>query len=328
MLDKIIGALLPAVITIVLGYFAARHHDFGQDDVPVLNRMVIGYALPLSLFVGVVQADRSDLLNALPLMGILAVAMIGTYAAIFALGRVALGYSAGLCAVGALAAAAPSSAFVGAPVLGYFYDAAADIAIAVSSIIIAVVLLPATIITLSLQTGGSQAVRARQGKAAAEAPAPAPGSEVSVGGRIVDALMQPVVWLPLAGFVMVLLNVSLPQVFAQSLDLLGQASAGVALFASGIILAGYRVMVNGAVMAVVLVKNLVQPAAVLGAMAAFGYGEPMLGQAVLTSALPSVVVSVMLAVQYEVGARETASALFVSTVGSVLTLSVFIWLLF
>lgn len=312
MLEKILGALLPAVITIVLGYFAARHHDFGQDDVPVLNRMVIGYALPLSLFVGVVQADRGDLLGALPLMGILAIAMIGTYAAMFALGRF-LGYSAGLCAVGALAAAAPSSAFVGAPVLGYFYASAADIAIAVSSIIIAVVLLPATIITLSLQTGGSR---------------PVPGSEVSVGGRIVDALEQPVVWLPLAGFIMVLLNVSLPQVFAQSLDLLGHASAGVALFASGIILAGYRVMVNGPVMAVLFVKNLLQPAAVLGVMAWLGYGEPMLGQAVLTSALPSVVVSVMLAVQYQVGARETASALFVSTVGSMLTISVFIWLLF
>lgn len=326
MLEKILGALLPAVITIVLGYFAARHHDFGQEDVPVLNRMVIGYALPLSLFVGVVQADRSDLLEALPLMAILAIAMIGTYAAIFALGRFVLHYGAGMSAIGALAAAAPSSAFVGAPVLGYFYDAAADIAIALSSIIIALALLPVTIITLSLEAGGSEPVRARHGKSAVRASSPR--SDASVTDRIVDALEQPVVWLPLLGFIMVLFNVSLPKVFAESLDLLGHTSAGVALFASGIILAGYTVIVNGPVLFVVFVKNMLQPALILGAMAWLGYGEPLLGQAVLTSALPSVVLSVMLAVQYQVAAREVASALFISTVGSVLTISVFIWFLF
>ncbi len=67
MLEKILGALLPAVITILLGYFAARHHDFEQKEVPTLNRMVMSYALPLSLFVGVVSAGREELLADLPL---------------------------------------------------------------------------------------------------------------------------------------------------------------------------------------------------------------------------------------------------------------------
>jgi malonate transporter len=325
MLGKILGALLPAVITIVLGYFAARHHDFGEEDVPVLNRMVISYALPLSLFVGVVQADRSDLLEALPLMAILGIAIVGTYAAIFMLGRFVLRYGAGRCAIGALAASAPSSAFVGVAVLGYFYDAAADIPIAASSIIIVLALVPVTIISLSLETGGNQSVRARHKSAMSASP---PRSDANISDRIIDALKQPVVWLPLLGFIMVLLNVSIPKVFADSLDLMGNASAGVALFTSGIILAGYKVVVNGPVMFVVLVKNVLQPALVLGGMAWLGYSNPLLGQAVLTSALPSVVVSVMLAVQYQVAAREAASALFISTVGSTLTMAVFIWLLF
>jgi malonate transporter len=326
MFEKILGALLPAVITIVLGYFAARHHDFGQEDVPVLNRMVIGYALPLSLFVGVLQAGRSDLLNDIPLMAIFAIAIIGTYTAIFVLGRFVLRYGAGMCAIGALAASAPSSAFVGAAVLSYFYGDAADIPIAVSSIIIVLALVPVTIITLSLETGGSQPVRARHGKSAINASPPR--SDADVTERILDSLKQPVVWLPLLGFVIVLLNVPIPKAFADSLDLLGQASAGVALFTSGIILAGYQVIVNGPVLFVVIVKNIVQPALVLGVMLWLGYGNPRLGQAVLTSALPSVVLCVMFAVQYQVGAREAASALFISTVGSMLTMSVFIWFLF
>jgi predicted permease len=35
----------------------------------------------------------------------------------------------------------------------------------------------------------------------------------------------------------------------------------------------------------------------------------------------------MLSVQYKVATRETASALFISTVGSLLTMSAFIWFL-
>jgi len=59
----------------------------------------------------------------------------------------------------------------------------------------------------------------------------------------------------------------------------------------------------------------------------FGYTNPILGEAVLTSALPVVVLAVMLSVQYHVAARETASALLLSTVGSLITMSAFIWFL-
>ena len=41
MLEKILGALLPAVITVLLGYFAARHHDFKQKEVPVVVIVVM-----------------------------------------------------------------------------------------------------------------------------------------------------------------------------------------------------------------------------------------------------------------------------------------------
>jgi len=43
MLATIAGALLPVVVPVLLGYLAARHHRFGQEDAAVLNRMVLGY---------------------------------------------------------------------------------------------------------------------------------------------------------------------------------------------------------------------------------------------------------------------------------------------
>jgi malonate transporter and related proteins len=318
MLQKILGALLPAVITILLGYFAARHHDFSQKEVPTLNRMVMSYALPLSLFVGVVSAGRAELLADLPLVAFLAAAIIGMYALVLLLGVFAFRHAPGLSALRALTAAAPSTAFVGTPVLGYLYGDKGDIPVAVGSIIIVVCLVPLTMILLSLQEG-AQTAAGQTGTAAAPA-------DPDVGGKILGALKQPVVWLPFLGFVLVILNVDVPHVFDASLGLLGHASAGVALFTAGIILAGYKIVLSPTVLTLAFIKNVVQPGVVCAGMLWLGYGEPLLGEAVVTSALPPVTIVVMLAVQYRVAIPETASALLFSTLGSLLTMSAFIWL--
>ena len=323
MLEKILGALLPAVITILLGYFAARHHDFKQKEVPTLNKMVMTYALPLSLFVGVVSAGRAELLADLPLVAFLAAAFIGMYVVILLLGIFGLHQSPGLSALRALTAAAPSTAFVGTPVLGYLYGDKGDIPVAVGSIIIVVCLVPVTLILLSLDAQPATA----HGQGSASATAQGAPQDADVMGKILSALKQPVVWLPFLGFVLVLFDVDTPEVFDNSLSLLGNASAGVALFTAGIILAGYKIIVNTPVMFLVLLKNVVQPGLVCAGMLWLGYGDPMLGEAVVTSALPPVTLVVLLAVQYRVAIPETASALLFSTLGSLITMSAFIWFL-
>jgi malonate transporter and related proteins len=315
MFEKILGALLPAVITILLGYFAARHHDFQQKEVPTLNRMVFSYALPLSLFVGVLSAGRAELLADLPMVAFLAAAFIGMFVLVLLIGVFVFRCTPGLSALRALTAAAPSTAFVGTPVLGYLYGDKGDIPVAIGSIIIVVCLVPVTLILLSLETEAQPGTVSDAAQGAPE--------KTHVMGSILGALKQSVVWLPFLGFVLVMFDVDVPEVFDNSLSLLGQASAGVALFTAGIILAGYKVIVNRPVFFLVFLKNVVQPGLVCAGMLWLGYGNPLLGEAVVTSALPPVTLVVMLAVQYRVAIPETASALLFSTVGSVVTISAF-----
>lgn len=159
MFEKILGALAPAVITILLGYFAARHHDFSQKEVPTLSRMVMCYALPLSLFIGVVSAGREELLADLPLVAFLGGAIVGMYLLVLLLAIFVFRHPPGLSALRALTAAAPSTAFVGTPVLGYLYGDKGDIPIAVGSIIIVVVLVPMTLILLTLNDATAPAAK-------------------------------------------------------------------------------------------------------------------------------------------------------------------------
>jgi predicted permease len=80
------------------------------------------------------------------------------------------------------------------------------------------------------------------------------------------------------------------------------------------------------VISLVFIKNVVQPGVVCLGMLALGYKDPILGQTVVTTALPAVAIVVMLAVQYRTAIPEAASALLISTFGSLITMSLFIWL--
>jgi malonate transporter len=77
MLNAILGALLPMVVTFLLGFVAAWRHDFAPKDASILNRMVLLYVVPLALFAGTITASRAELSQDIPLVIALCVAIVG-----------------------------------------------------------------------------------------------------------------------------------------------------------------------------------------------------------------------------------------------------------
>ena len=101
-------------------------------------------------------------------------------------------------------------------------------------------------------------------------------------------------------------------------------ASGVALFASGIMLAAYKIQIDRTALSLALLKNIVQPALVLVGLRSLGYGAPIVPEAVLTTAIPSMPIVIVLAVQYHVLEGRASSALFLSVIGSMFTIGVFI----
>ena len=81
--ETILGARLPMVVTFLLGFVAARQHEFGSKDASTLNRMVLLYAVPLALFAGTVTTSRTALGKDIPLVIALCIAIIGFYGVVF-----------------------------------------------------------------------------------------------------------------------------------------------------------------------------------------------------------------------------------------------------
>lgn len=314
MISTILNAMLPIVVTLVLGMVAAWHQDFDGNGARVLNRMVMIYALPLVLFTGILSTPRSQLVGHTALTAVLVIALIASYMIPFLIARYAVGRDLMSAALQALAIGCPNIGFVGLPVLGYLFGpSVASIAVAVSSLVLVVFHIP---VTMMLLTAGA----AQRGDAS--------GPPTGIPAQIVSTLQEPMVWGPLLGFVMVLLDIPLPTPLMKSFDLLGAATAGVALFSSGITLYSQRVMLNLPIAVSTLSRNILIPAVVWAAVMPLGViSDSQVKEAVIALAIPSAVVCVILAVQFRAAEREIASTIFWSTILSLPTVGLFIWLL-
>ncbi|MEH2567214.1 AEC family transporter [Bradyrhizobium sp. AZCC 2289] len=197
MLNTILGALLPMVVTFLLGFIAAWRHDLGPKDASVLNRMVLLYAVPLTLFTGTVTTSRTALSQDIPLVIALCLAIIGLYGVVFLFHRIIFRLPTSVSALYALTASAPAVPFVGPAVLGDLFGGLSAIPIAIASLVINLTVVPITILLLALDTAG----REPQGTSLA-----AQGKEqlASPAAKLAETVKQPMVWAPILAFVVVL----------------------------------------------------------------------------------------------------------------------------
>lgn len=322
-MNAVVGALLPLIVTLAFGFFAGWHHDFTPAQASVLNRMVLLYALPLMLFAGMVTIKRSTLTSDLGLAAAITAGLLGTYLVTFLIVRFALHRPAGVSALTALAVGAPAIPFAGVVVLGYLYGPSLSaVPVAVGALVLNVIEVPVTLVLLSAATGTAAAAAA-----AASATAPPVASAAARGGlgqHVRSAVKAPVVWAPVLALVLVLAGVQLPDVLVNAMKLLGSATTGVALFATGIVLFAQHITVSRFVVGTVAARNVVAPALLWAILAAIGMAHTDLRLEVLANALPAPAAAVIFAVQYRQGQREMASVVLFSSVGSLLTLAAFI----
>jgi hypothetical protein len=313
------------VVTFLLGFVAAWRHDFGSKDASTLNRMVLQYAVPLALFAGTVMTSRKALSQDIPLVITLCVAIMGFYCVVFLFSRLILRMPGSSSALAALTASAPAVPFVGPAVLGDLFGGLSAIPIAIASLVINLTVVPITILLLALDSTGRDTQENSPVVQEGEHSASSRRSYASVfTAKLAETVKEPIVWAPVLAFVIVLSGLRIPQLIVHSLSLLGHASGGVAMFACGIVLASGKIKANWRVLFFVFLKNIIQPALVLGGLRWMGYGNPVVSEAVLTTAIPAMPIVLMLALQYRVAQEEAASSVFLSVMGSIVTMGVFI----
>lgn len=313
MFDIIIGALLPIAVILLLGYFAGARRDFNQEQAGVFNEMVMLYALPLCLFSSIVMIPFDQIVEQKDLAVGLFFGMIALYFAVLLFIRYLLKQDIKKAAILTLAITCPSAAFIGMPVLGsLFGHSISTVSVAIVSIYMNLIQVPITIILLTTNQSGGASNKF---------------SFLELAKSLLKAFEKPLVWAPVLALVFSILRIKFPAAAISAFDLLGKATGGVALFASGIILFSYKIKINKEVIFTVIARNLIIPILIWGIVYILKFPIEITRETVLTLAIPISSISIILAIQYKESEQTVATSLFVSTLFSLITMAMFITIL-
>lgn len=301
----ILGAILPVII----GYISGKRKDFNWQQTGDINKIVMLYALPLSIFSNMVMTPRHIVMSMGPVAIAIILALILSFLIPLAIARYICKRSLALSTLQALAIGSPAVPFIGTSVLAFLFGTVSASLITVSSITQNVFQLPLVMILMSVATGDKS-------------------QNISFATRVINAIKQPVVWSPVVALILVLMDIHIPETVSMSLDLLGKASGGLALFAAGIVLYTRSIVITSATIITVIARNILVPGACYLILLKMGFSMEQIKQVVLTMAIPVGSIAIIIAMQYKSGEQEMASTMALSIITSIITMGAFIFLTF
>lgn len=303
-------ALAPIFVVLFLGYGAGRLRRVGGEHVGALNTLVMEFALPAALFVGTVTAPRTLLVSQAPALVALGIAMLVPFAGWFALQR-RLGRDHAESAIQALTLSLPNYAAAGLPIMAAVAGKTGDLFVALTIAAGALIPSPVALVLLELSK---------------------PEAEGSVARRVLTALARaftkPMILAPVCGVALALAGVPMPAAVLASLELIGKATAGVALFLTGLVLSTQTFRFSRNVALAVLVGNILDPLLCLGIVLALRLPWEVGRMAVLMTALPCGFFGILFGIGYGRPSEEAGSMVLATTLASAVTLSVVLALLF
>lgn len=311
MIPTLAFALTPIFFGLLLGYFAGIRGFVDNRDVHSLVRFVMNFALPCSLFLAIAHTDPRMLRS----QGGLIVALGLVYLALFFVTlffeRKMFGAGAADSAVLALTLAFPNATAVGIPLLDALYGPSAAAASAMGIAIGAVTISPITLAILEHSTPKGHAV----------------SQAAQIRSSLWKAVKRPVVWAPVLGVLAALVKLHLPDFVNRSLTVMGNATAGTALFLTGLIVSAQPFRLDARVIAAIIAKNLLQPALCLGIAWIIGLSVVETRYAVLIAAIPCGFFGLVFGKGFNSSPLTASSSLIFSYVIGIATLAGWIVLL-
>ena len=296
-------ALVPVFFVMFLGYFAGARRIIDNQHLASLNVLLMTFAAPTALFVGIAQTSRSGLEENGKLFFVLVISMFVIFGITLALNHYVFRLSPGENAAQSLSVGLPNFLAVGFPLLGSLMGPGSAVGVAASIAAGSIFISPLTL-----------AILEAQGKTAGSSPDP-------IATALFRSVSKPVVIAPLAGLVVVILGIHLDKVVSHALNLIGAMAAGLACFVTGLVLSAQPFRLDANVGVGVLMKNIVLPLVAYAVALALGMSGEIAREAILLAALPTGFFGILFGLNYGVRSQAVGSTLALSYLVSVITLT-------
>lgn len=307
-MTAILGIIGPVFIIIGIGYLAVRTGLLPRQDVAALGRFVLYFALPTLLFKALSERSAEEVLNLGFLIaygaGSLVAMLFGVLHARMQQGRdLQAGAMHGL-------GMSVSNGFIAYPLILQFLGPPGIIAVALAMVVDNFLIIP---LVLALAEGGARGER-RTG-----------ALMLTIAARLAR---NPIILSIFAGMVFAMLELRLPAVLGQVLDMFAGGAAAVALFVIGGTLVGQKVGgMLGQISIIMVGKLVIHPLAVLAALLLLPPIDPMLTVAAVTIAcIPMLSIFPILGQRYGLQGM-CAAALMATTTASLFTITLALWVI-
>ncbi len=311
MIEILSNSLVPVFVVLLFGYAAGHWKVVDNQNVQGLVSFLMSFALPCSLFVTIAHTSEALLWSQIKTAVVLAIVylavFIGTY---YALRKLAQDTPAN-SAVLALTLGFPNVAGIGIPLLLAVYGPQASVTVAVAVAVGAITVTPITLAILEAGTSAGQAL--------------SPAARVRRSA--LRAVEKPVFWAPVLAVLVASLGLHLPRYVDSSLTILGAATEGTALFATGLIASSQHFTLSSNAIWAVAAKNALQPALCFGVALLLRMPLEPTKHVVLLTAIPSGFFGILFGKGFGATPELSSSSLVASTVFGIVTLAGWIVLL-
>ncbi|MGE4373656.1 MAG: AEC family transporter [Xanthobacter sp.] len=303
-LSRIIHVVGPVFILLALGYFAGRTKQFDNDQMRGLSLLVLRYAMPAAVFLGMAHFDRDLLVQQGPLV----IVMLFFYSGLFVLGYgllLMMKQQPLRSALISYACTSKAATVYGLVVLVQLFGT--DLGRAMVGLCALIMNLTQLSVAVYLFKSAS-----------------ADGGErPSIISAIRRTALDPLVVAPALGAVVALSGYKLPFLVSDVLEPLAQSAGAVAIFAAGLGMATFRLQFGSPVIAVGGLINLVViPALFFGLLVLFGISGPVAQAAFMVCMLPVGTKALLFAEVYEEEEGEAASMLLLTSLALVVTIPI------
>ncbi|NYF79562.1 AEC family transporter [Granulicella arctica] len=298
--------LLPVFFVLALGHYAGWRGRINNTDTGALNTALMHFVLPCSLFLGVARTPPTVLRSQSPLLAVLALTMLFTYALVYLLERRVFGSDPSQAAVQSQTVSFSNNVAIGLPLLSSLYGPTGTLAVAAGIVSGALVISPITLVLLEWNAKRNKDGRRSLGE--------------QLGPAILAAVRRPIVLAPVLALLLPISGYALPATAVASLDLIGKGTVGLALFLTGLILSAQRLRLQASVATGVILKNFLQPSVMLGLLFLFRLHGEVAREAFLLAAVPAGFFGTVFGARYGVRSLEASSTLVLSTALSAGTL--------
>jgi malonate transporter len=301
-LQTILNTALPFFALIFCGYGAGRFRLLSEASIAGVNAFVFYFALPAFLFNLVATSQLKNILNA-PFVAAYLSAGFSVFVVAALLGRLLFKVQSGEAALQGSAAVLGNTGYMGLPLVAAVFGEEAAIPLVLGLTLEVTLIIPFTIALVEATKG--------------------PGGWSRVPSSVTGALARnPLIVAIFAGALISAIGLGLPTPVENFTDLLGGTAGPCALFALGATLAGRSLSAGlGEVSYMTSFKLFVHPSAMWLTTQLFDVAPLWAAVAVLGAALPVAANVFILARQYDTYVDRISSAILLSTVVSVGTVS-------